>query len=223
MKARSSMNPSVTFLLVFIISLEISLKASLATNMIIIVFALLYLLYHRVSLKEPVLLLLVPLIAAFTIFATLYWFSPHPDHYYAWILSSRVYDYVLTISCLAKTTTATRLARSFEQNMHLPSKFAYGVLAALNIIPQMRMAVKQIRTAGMMRGVYLSFWSPQLYFKAILVALRSADNLAQGMESHGYVEGQKRSAIVKISLTSTDWMKFGLILFLVNICLFVFK
>lgn len=217
------MNPSVKFLLVFLISLEISIKASLTTNILVLILALLYLLWKKIKFKDLLLLLFVPLIAAFTIFATLYWFSAHPDHYYAWVLSSRVYVYVLSISCLAKTTTAAELARSFEQNLHLPSKFAYGVLAALNIIPRMKMAVKQIRVAGMMRGVYLSFWSPVLYFKAILVALSSAENLAQGMESHGYVEGQQRSAIVKIPLKSSDWLILFLLLFLFNICLFIFK
>lgn len=217
------MNPSVKFLLVFLISLEISIKASLTTNILVLILALLYLLWKRIKFKDLLLLLFVPLIAAFTIFATLYWFSAHPDHYYAWVLASRVYVYVLSISCLAKTTTAAELARSFEQNLHLPSKFAYGVLAALNIIPRMKMAVKQIRVAGMMRGVYLSFWSPVLYFKAILVALSSAENLAQGMESHGYVEGQQRSAIVKIPLKSSDWLILFLLLFLFNICLFIFK
>ncbi len=165
----------------------------------------------------------VPLIAAFTVFATLYWFNDHPDHYYAWVLSSRIYVYVFTIACVVKTTTATELARSLEQNMHLPSKFAYGVLAALNIIPRMKMAVKQIRTAGMMRGLYLSFWSPMLYFKAILVALSSAENLAQGIESHGYVEDQKRSAIIKIPLTKQDRGLFIFVLIVFNVCLFMFK
>lgn len=217
------MNPSLKFLLVFLISLEISLRANLIANLIIIFCALGYLLWKRIHLKDLLLLIFIPLIAAFTIYATLYWFSDHPDHYYAWVLSTRVYVYVFSIACVAKTTTASELARSFEQNLHLPSKFAYGVLAALNIIPKMKLAVKQIRTAGMMRGVYLSFWSPVLYFKAILVALSSAENLAQGMESHGFIEGQKRSVIKEIPLTSTDWLIFGLILFLFNICLFVFK
>lgn len=75
----------------------------------------------------------------------------------------------------------------------------------------------------MMRGMYLSFWSPVLYFKAILVALNSANNLAQGMESHGYVEGQKRSTIVAILLTKKDWLIFFTLLILVNISLFIFK
>ena len=217
------MNASLKFILAFIISLEISLKASLVTNLIVIAFSLTYLLITRIKIKELILLIILPFIAAFTIFATLYWFSPEPDPYYAWNLSTRVYVYTFTIASVARNTTATEFTRSLEQNLHLPSKFAYGVLAAINIIPKMKMAVKQIRTSAMMRGMYLSFWSPVLYFKAILVALNSADNLAQGMESHGYVENQKRSTIVKIPLTTKDWIVFFTLLILVNISLFCFK
>ncbi|GGV12313.1 hypothetical protein GCM10011628_07170 [Lactobacillus acetotolerans DSM 20749 = JCM 3825] len=168
-------------------------------------------------------MIFVPFIAAFTIFATLFWFSPKPDLYYALNLSTRVYVYTLTISCVTIDTDETKLARSLEQNIHLPSKFAYGVLAALNIVPRMREAVQQIRTAGMMRGVYLSFWSPVLYFKAILVALNSAENLAQGMESHGYVEGKERSVIIPIPVKKSDWIISAVILIIVNISLFMFK
>ena len=217
------MNPSLEFLLAFIISLEISIKPSLITNFLIIAFALVYLLIRKTSFKKMIGLLMIPFIAAFTIFATLYWFSTKPDPYYAWNLSSRVYVYILTIACVTADTTAVKFSRSLEQNLHLPSKFAYGVLAALGIIPQMKSAITQIRTAAMMRGVYLSFWSPQLYFKAILVALNSAENLAQGMESHGFVEDQTRSTIVEIPIKKHDWAIFFILLILVNISLFCFK
>ena len=217
------MNPSLEFLLAFIISLEISIKPSLITNFLIIAFALVYLLIRKTSFKKMIGLLMIPFIAAFTIFATLYWFSTKPDPYYAWNLSSRVYVYILNIACVAADTTAIEFSRSLEQNLHLPSKFAYGVLAALGIIPQIKSAIKQIRTAAMMRGVYLSFWSPPLYFKAILVARNSAENLAQGMESHGFVEDQTRSTIVAIPIKKHDWAIFFILLILVNISLFCFK
>ena len=214
------MNPSLKFMLAFIISLEISIKASLTTNLIIIAAALIYLLFKKIKPKYLLSILIAPFIATFTIFATLYWFSPYPDKYYAWILSTRVYVYVLTISCVMINTTAVEFVRSLEQNLHLPSKFTYGVLAALNIVPQMQQAVKQIRTNAMMRGMYLSFWSPQLYFKAIIVALNSAEHLAQGMQSHGYQEEAPRSTIVKISLTKKDWTIFITVLVVVNTLLF---
>ncbi|BDR59842.1 energy-coupling factor transporter transmembrane component T family protein [Lactobacillus xylocopicola] len=214
------MNPSFKFVLALIISLEISLKTSLTTNLLIIIFALLYLVYKHISPVKLLLTLAVPLIAAFTVFATLYWFAPQPDLYNAFSLASRIYVYTLTIYCVSIDTSPENLARSFEQNFHLPSKFAYGVLAALNIIPRMRQAVKQIRTAGMMRGVYLSFWSPILYFKAILIALNSAENLAQGMESHGFHEAASRSVIVTVPVKQRDWLLAAFILLSFNLALF---
>lgn len=217
------MNPSFKFFLALIISIEVSLKSSLLTNLLIIFFTIIYLIYKHIKVKNLLLTLLMPLIAAFTVFATLYWFAPQPNLQNALSLSSRIYVYTLTIYCVAIGTTATKLARSFEQNFHLPSKFAYGVLAALNIVPRMKEAVKQIRTAGMMRGVYLSFWSPVLYFKAILVALNSAENLAQGMASHGYRESAQRSVIVPVPVQKSDWLKSMVILFLVNLALFTLK
>ena len=217
------MNPSFKFFLALIISIEISLKSSLLTNLLIIFFTIIYLIYKHIKVKNLLLTLLMPLIAAFTVFATLYWFAPQPNLQNALSLSSRIYVYTLTIYCVSIGTTATELARSFEQNFHLPSKFAYGVLAALNIVPRMKEAVKQIRTAGMMRGVYLSFWSPVLYFKAILVALNSAENLAQGMASHGYRESAQRSIIVPMPVQKSDWLKSIVILFLVNLALFTLK
>lgn len=217
------MNPSFKFLLALIVSVEISLKSSLLTNLLVIVFCLIYLCYQHVQLKKLLLVLLMPLIAAFTVFATLYWFAPVPSLANALSLSSRIYVYTLTIYCVSFGTSAEELARSLEQNFHLPSKFAYGVLAALNIVPRMRTAVKQIRTAGMMRGVYLSFWSPVLYFKAILVAFNSAENLAQGMESHGFREGAKRSVIVAVPIKRSDWLWTVLLLVLTNFALFTLK
>ena len=217
------MNPSFKFFLALIISIEISLKSSLLTNLLIIFLSIIYLIYKHIKVKNLLLTLLMPLIAAFTVFATLYWFAPQPNLQNALSLSSRIYVYTLTIYCVSIGTTATELARSFEQNFHLPSKFAYGVLAALNIVPRMKEAVKQIRTAGMMRGVYLSFWSPVLYFKAILVALNSAENLAQGMASHGYRESAQRSIIVPVPVQKSDWLKSIVILFLVNLALFTLK
>lgn len=217
------MNPSLKFLMILLISLEISFKSSLITQLFIITGATFYLLIHHLRFRNLCLLLTVPFLAAFTIFATLYWFTKPARPYYAWCLSSRVYVYVTAIACLSQTTTATELARSLEQNFNLPNKFTYGVLAALNLLPRMRQAIKQIRIAAMMRNYHLSFWSPKLYFKAIFVALRSATNLAEGMESHGFIEGQKRSFLIKIPLSKTDWIKFFLLIFLVNVSLFTLK
>lgn len=215
------MNPSLKVLLALIVSLELSFKVSLETNLIVMALCLIYLLFKRMRPKAILTMLIFATLAALTVFSSAYIFSDHRQLWYALDITTRVYVYTLTTACLTVSITAEEMARSLEQNLHLPSHFAYGTLAALNIIPRMAQAVKQIRVAGLMRGVNLSFWSPVLYFKAILVALNSADNLAQGMEAHGFREGAKRSAIVKIPLTGKDWALFFSGLALLNICAFL--
>lgn len=217
------MNPSFKFILIFLISLELSIKTSLVATCCVIIFSLFYLIWHKIRIKDLLLLLLIPLLAAVTVFSTLYWFSEHTSHYYAWVLSSRIYAYVLSIACVVKTTTATSFARSLEQNLHLPSKFAYGVLAALNLFPEIKTNIKRIRASAAMRGVSLGFWSPSLYFKAILSSISSADNLAQAMESHGFKEDQPRSTIIAIPVKTSDWILLLSILLIFNFILWIFK
>ena len=63
--------------------------------------------------------------------------------------------------------------------------------------------------AARMRGVTLHWWSPTLYFKAILAAIQWSDQLAQAMESHGFVEGQVRSFATVITISKKDWLLLG--------------
>ena len=59
-----------------------------------------------------------------------------------------------------------------------------------------------------MRGTNLHWWSPTLYFKAILSAIRWSDQLAQAMETHGFREGQPRTHTVQIPISWSDWIIF---------------
>lgn len=215
------MNPSLKLFLALIISLEISLKANLWANLIVIIFCTIYLILHHTRLKTFLLLLLIPLLAAFAMFSSIYWFSPDKNIIYAWVLFTRIYVFVFAGACITQTTTINQLVRSLEQNFKLPSKFAYGLLAAFNVIPRIKEEVHRIQIAGEMRGLYLSFWSPRLYFKAILSAINWADGLTQGMLSHGYHENMPRSIIEPISLTKKDWLSFIAILLIFQPILFL--
>lgn len=214
------MNPSLKMLMCLIFALELSIKPDLIMSIIVIIGCLLYLLIKKTKPKSILFLLISPILAAIVAFVTIYYFSPGHNLTYAFILFTRIYVYVLTTACVFKTVSIANLVRSFEQNLHLPSKFAYGILAAFNILPRMFQAVKRIQTAAMMRNVHLHIWSARLYFKAILVALASAENLAQGMQAHGYDETKKRSVIKIISITKKDWLIFASGLILYNLLLF---
>lgn len=200
------MNPSLQLLLVMIISLEISFTNRLAVNLILIGIAGILLLFNRVPKHTWRRLISIPLLPALVLAITLRWFSPGHSWFLATVMVSRLYAYCFLGTLVTASTTPLELARSLEQNVHLSAKFAYGTLAAINLIPRTIQAVKTIRIAAEMRGITLHFWSPQLYFKAILSALSWSDDLAQAMESQGFVEGQPRTAAHQITISLRDWV-----------------
>lgn len=207
------MNPSLKLFLVLIITLEVTFTSHLYSNVVIIILALAYLIYRRVRWQRLAWLIVITLVPALAIFVTIAFFSPGHNVYFAWVLVTRLYVYVLTGSTVSCTTSALLLVQSLEQNCHLPSKFAYGILAALNLFPRIAQEVRLIQIAGQMRGVTLHWWSPRLYFKAILAASQWADQMAQAMESHGFVEGQARTSAHRVPLTRRDWLIFFILVF----------
>lgn len=211
------MNPSLKLFLALIVSLEITFATRLWTNIVLIVLAVCYLFYRRISWHSFLWLVLVTLIPAAALFCTIAYFSPSHDIHFAWILVSRLYVYVTAGACVSFTTSALKLVQSLEQNFRLPAKFVYGLLAALNLIPRIKREVRTIRIAGQMRGITLHWWSPRLYFKAILAASQWADQLAQAMETHGFVEGRPRTFAHRIVVSKRDWFFFGLAVFLLQI------
>lgn len=213
------MNPSLKLIFALIISLEITFTTHLTGNLVIIIGALLILVYHRVGPRKVFKLALITLIPAAALFVTMAFFSPGHNVFFAWVLVSRLYCYVLVGGAVTLTTNNLTLIRSLEQNCHLPSKFAYGFLAALNLVPRIRQAVVTIRVAGQMRRVNLHWWSPTLYFKAILSAIQWSDQLAQAMETHGFVEGAPRTVAQPIDITKRDWLLLIIGLALVQLVL----
>jgi len=72
-----------------------------------------------------------------------------------------------------------------------------------------------------MRGQQLSFWSPKLYFKAVLVSINWSQNLAQAMISHGFVEDAPRTHYRHCVLRWQDWAIFIIGLILMQLGIFV--
>lgn len=200
------MNPTWQLMLVLIISLEISFTHRLIANLSLIAIAAIILLRQHLRLKTYLRLLLLPAIPAGALAVTIGFFSPEHNWWFAYVIASRIYAYVFLGATVTVTTTPLKLARSLEQNAHLSAKYAYGVLAAVNLAPRTISAIKTIRASARMRGIQLHFYSPTLYFKAILLALRWSDQLVLAMESHGFVEDQSRTVAEPILVSISDWL-----------------
>ncbi|MFT8324915.1 energy-coupling factor transporter transmembrane component T family protein [Oenococcus sicerae] len=199
-----AINPSLKFVFVMLISLEISFTNIITLNIYLIILGGIYLLMNRVNYKKLLWLLLMPLIPAFGSWMSFYFNGTGNYIHTAWVLFTRVYAYVWFGAALTLTTDASQLLASFEQNFHMPTKFVYGILGAFNFVPRILETIKQVKIAALMRGETLHAWSPQIFFKAVLISLRWSDNLAQAMESHGFSEKTVRTHYKKypVSLTS---------------------
>ena len=210
------MNPSFKLILIILISFEISFARSLITNCLLIIICLLYLIINKIPTKTLGIILLVPIIPAVALSITIAFFTPAHDYHFALVLFTRMFAYVLLGTSFTLINSPLELARSLEQNLHLPPKFAYGSLAAFGVLPKMRSTILTLQKAALMRGIRLSFWSPKLYFKALLIALNWSDELAQAMISHGYVEDTARTYAHRISIKHTDWLYLLVPLFIIQ-------
>ncbi|MCI1974341.1 MAG: energy-coupling factor transporter transmembrane protein EcfT [Limosilactobacillus sp.] len=199
------MNPSIKLLLLLLISLEISFTNRLFVNLILIICLFIVLIFNKLTWHQFCWLMLIPLIPGIAVLITIGGYGAGHDWLTGWSMVSRFYVYVFAGGVMTFTTSPLTLVRSLEQNCHLPSKFAYGTLAALNILPQIKRNVSTIKVAGKMRGLDLHWWSPTLYFKAILSAIRWSDQLAQAMETHGFREERPRTYATLIPLRWVDW------------------
>ena len=205
-----------------IIALEISFTQSLTVNIILIGVSLIYILLQRVHMKALFGLLFWPLFPALGLFVS-QWLYGSAGIHFAWILFTRIYAYVFLGATFTLTSSITALSLTLEQDFRLPAKFAYGVLAAFNLMPKITEEIRIIKTSALMRGQALHFWSPKLYFKSILSSIQWSQNLAEAMTSHGFVEDQARTHYKVIRITAIDWILFVGLLVIVQVLLYFLR
>ncbi|MBJ7627691.1 energy-coupling factor transporter transmembrane component T family protein [Weissella confusa] len=199
------LNPTVLLVILIGIGFQNAFSQSITLNIIVAVVGLLYLLLQRVSGKVIVIMLLVAAPLAFGTWWSFIAFGTGDTHRIALVYASRLYAYLLLGAALTLTTHVKDLLISLHSHAKLSSTFTYGLLAAFNLLPRVRRQVQTIRYAASLRGITYHFWSPQLYFKAIVSALHWSDDLAMAMTSHGFTESFPRTQTATDSLPIWHW------------------
>lgn len=108
-------------------------------------------------------------------------------------VSLRIYAYFFLGMTFALTTDNLDFVYSLMQQCRVAPRYAYGVLAAFNLIPQISRQVRQIRLACRIRGYHVSMFSPRVLFSAMVNAMRWSESLAMAMESKGFEEDGART------------------------------
>jgi energy-coupling factor transport system permease protein len=101
---------------------------------------------------------------------------------------------VIAIACVggvfALTTDSTRLADSLVQQAGVPSRFAYGALAAYQAIPRFAEDLATLRQARRIRGLR-GGWHPRLLVGLLVLAIRHGDRLALAMDARAFGSGPR--------------------------------
>ncbi len=108
-------------------------------------------------------------------------------------LASRVLAYAAAGYLFALTTDRIYMIRSFQHQFHLPRIFAYGLLAAWGIFPEMLQEYKRTKAAFRSRGIQVFPISPALLKPLLVKSVRWSEQLAVAMESKGFSGDEPRT------------------------------
>ena len=119
--------------------------------------------------------------------------------------ASRVLAYAGIGYLFALTTDRVKLVQSFQQQFRLSPVFAYGLLAAWGIFPQMMREYKRTRAAFRARGCHTFPFSPTVLKPLLVKAVRWSEALAVAMESKGFSANSPRTTFEPIPVRPKDW------------------
>lgn len=105
-------------------------------------------------------------------------------------MAVRITAIVSVGAAFALTTDPTRLVDALVQQAHLPSRFAYGALAAYQAVPRLGEDLATIRAARTLRGLPSS-WHPTILVTLLVRAIRHADQLADAMDARAFGSGPR--------------------------------
>lgn len=216
------LNPGYKLLTLTIASLLLSLTYNIRLNLIVFITAVvLTLITPGVNRRNWAFSMLPFLLAAFGMFMTGLIFPASEGAgtivgllgervIYATSLNSaiklmtRILAYGGIGMVFAFTTNSKNLILSLMQQFHLPSKFAYGILAAYHFFPVIKSEYKIVAAALQVRGIKAGLFSKKRLFPMIVHAIERSESLAMAMESRGFDDKRPRAVAFKISFNMLD-------------------
>ena len=221
------LNPSVKAITILISAILISFQYITLLNTIIFVFCILILLFFSdVKFKNFISLFIPALTAAFGIFLLgLYYagvnsitqnLSSLTNQPYAvraalstnfntaLSLAARLLAYSGLGIFFALTTDGEEFISSLVHQCKLSPKFAYGIIAAVNIMPHMINELKTVKLAYKVRGIKVNFFSSGVLFTMLVNSIQWSESLALAMESKGFTGDKNRTYYSKTEIKFHD-------------------
>ena len=176
-------------LIIVILTIWISFSKLLVLNFVIIGSTILYFCLSRYW-KKLLYFILVPLLPAL---GSGWAIIVHSSNYkFALLIFSRTYSFAALGLSLATYVSLVELLKYCEQH-GLSSNIVYGLLVVIQALPRIQYETQMITKSSRLRGVFLPFWSPYYYAKAIFIALTWQPQISEAMTIHAYEDNKQRT------------------------------
>lgn len=113
--------------------------------------------------------------------------------YTAMQLATRLLAYASFGILFALTTEGEYFVSSLMHQCHLSPKFAYGILAAFHLMPNMVREFEKVRLAFATRGMQVGIFSVKPVFTMLVNSIRWSECVAMAMESKGFCGSAERT------------------------------
>ena len=188
-------SPTLT-LIIMLLTIWISFSKLLVPNIIIIATTIFLLLLSKYWNKLLIFIFLPLLPAIGSAWAIIV----HSSNYkYALLIFTRTYSFAALGLFLATYISLVELLKYFEQH-GLSSNIVYGLLVVIQALPRIQYETQMITKSSRLRGIFLPFWSPYYYAKAIFIALTWQPQISEAMTIHAYEDFKARTHYNKYTI-----------------------
>ena len=188
-------SPTLT-LIIMLLTIWISFSKLLVPNIIIIATTICLLLLSKYWNKLLIFIFLPLLPAIGSAWAIIV----HSSNYkYALLIFTRTYSFAALGLILATYISLVELLQYFEQH-GLSSNIVYGLLVVIQALPRIQYETQMITKSSRLRGIFLPFWSPYYYAKAIFIALTWQPQISEAMTIHAYEDFKARTHYNKYTI-----------------------
>lgn len=181
-------SPTLT-LIIMLLTIWISFSKLLVLNILIIATTICLLCISKYWNKLLIFIFLPLLPAIGSAWAIIV----HSSNYkYALLIFSRTYSFAALGLILATYISLVELLKYFEQR-GVSSNIVYGLLVVIQALPRIQYETQMITKSSRLRGIFLPFWSPYYYAKAIFIALTWQPQISEAMTIHAYEDYKQRT------------------------------
>ncbi len=201
-----NLNPTYKCMSIIIFAIILSFTFSITINSVVFLTSFILTLTFA-HFKKIILFLLPVAFAAIGLFMTGYFFTSGENHtdyavslianmdissaYNGLQLSTRIFAYAGVGMLFTFSTDGIAFVYSLQQQLNLSPKYAYGILAAFHLMPNMRREYELSKFALMTRGGHTNILAPITIM--FVNAIRNAEHLSLAMESKGFEPESNRT------------------------------